>query len=224
MNNPVWMFALLLLLTLPAGAAMGQQETLGEFAPGFGIVYGEGKAENGADSKRLGFTSRRIKDNDRMGSLALVGEEHVNGVPFELLDATLAAEDVRLRYQSVFMEMKRYFPLDDRFHYYWAIRGGYSRITGTVDPGGGQAVRTFEVDQVAPLALLALPLAIENPGFLLLAVADGTSLGLTWDIVPERLWLDFQFGAVMTPRYRDASLVLEELTIITQTLQLLLVF
>ncbi len=207
-----------------AGTARAQALSDETFAPGFGIVYGEGRTENGAKTQRLGFSSRRLQENTRIGSLTLVGEEHFDGIPFALLDPTLSRDDVELRYQSLFMEMKRYFPLGGAFHLYWGLRGGVSRIRGRIrDPAGGPA-REFEADLVGPLALLAVPLALENPGFLLLALADGTSAGLTADLVPNRIWLDYQLSATLIPNHRDARIAIEERTLVTQTLQLLIVF
>jgi len=58
----------------------------------------------------------------------------------------------------------------------------------------------------------------------MLAFLDGTSAGLTVDIVPQRIWLDYQIGAVLIPNYRNAYVAIEERTNITQTLQLLIVF
>jgi hypothetical protein len=165
-----------------------------------------------------------LREEDRIGSLALIGEEHFDGVPFHVLDAGLSREDVEIRYQSLFVEIKRYLPLGGIFNFYWGLRGGVSRLRGRIRPGGGQPTTEFEADLVAPLALLAVPLAFENPGFLLLAFLDGTSLGLTLDLVPGRLWLDYQLGAVLIPNHRDAFVAIEDRTIVTQTLQLLLVF
>lgn len=195
-----------------------------DFAPGFGLIYGDGKTDNGASIKKIGFTSRRMRENDHIGSLALIGEEHTNGIPYGLLGSGLEGAEVELRYQSLYMEIKRYFPISEQFYYYWGMRGGYSRVRGKILPGGGQPAREFRKEMVAPLALLALPLAIENPGFLLLAFLDGTSAGLTFDVVPNRIWLDYQLGTVLVPRYRDSDIVLDNLTIVTQTLQLAIVF
>jgi len=218
-------FATLMLLLGLWGTPTGlwaQSDPESNWAPGFGLLYGEGQTENGADLVRIGFSSRRIKEQERIGSLALIGERHENGIPFQMLDST-PAEAVTLKYQSLFFEMKRYLPIGGIFHYYWGLRGGYTRITGTVDRGGGD-ISTFEKDQIAPLALLALPLALENPGFLLLAFMDGTSFGLTLDIVPNRLWLDFNVAAVVLPHYRDTTLTLEDRFLVSQSVQLLLVF
>ena len=193
-----------------------------EIAPGFGFVYGEGKTSQDGRVTRGGFTSRRLTDNDRVGSLALLAEQHEDGLRFTSLTENLTEDQVSIRYQSVYLEMKRYLPFYEGITYYWGIRGGYSRIRGEETSSGER--RKFEEDLFAPLAILALPLMIENPGFLLLAFTDGTSVGMTVDIVPERIWLDYQISAVMVPRYRNAVIALDDLTMITQVLQLMIVF
>ena len=195
-----------------------------DYAPGFGLLYGEGRTEEGANSQRFGITSRRIKDKDRVGSLALVYEEHENGLPIDLLNTGLTKNDVSLRYRSLFAELKRYFPLGGNIYMFWGLRGGFSRIDGRVEPGGGEAPQNFEQDQLAPLWLLALPLALEHPGFLLLAFVDGAAVGLAVDILPERMWLEYQIGAALIPNYRDQYFAVDNPTLITQTLQLLLAF
>ena len=203
-----------------AGSASAQVDVV--FTPGFGFIYGEGRTENGAETTRFGFSSRRLQDNDQIGSLALVGEKHDNGVPFEVVDKGLAADAVKLEYRTLYVELKRYFALGANFHLYWGIRGGVTRITGTIDRG--QSVETFEEEQFAPLILLALPLALENPGFFLLALVDGTSAGLTFDLVPGRVWLDYQVGATLIPRHRGPAIAIDEPFVVTQTLQLVVVF
>ena len=87
-----------------------------DFAPGFGFVIGEGRTQNDATIRRYGFTSRRMQDDQRSGSLALIYEEHVDGLEFDLLDPILSEEDVELRYQSIFAELKRQC-LRTRFEY-----------------------------------------------------------------------------------------------------------
>ncbi len=211
----------ILLAVHPGREAWGQATGGGDFAPGFGIVYGRGETEDGGQLTRFGFTSRRMKEGKHVGSAALVGEEH-SGVPNELLDAGLAPEDLSLRYQALFVEIKRYFPIGGGFHYYWGVRGGFSRVSGTVtDPAGTES---FESDLVAPLGLLALPLALENPGFLVLAFLDGASFGLTLEIVPKRIWLDFQVGSALLPAYRDARVVVEQPLVLSSVLQVAVVF
>lgn len=214
--------AFALLLAVPGWAAAQFSEK--DFAPGFGLIYGEGRTQEGASSKRFGFSSRRLKDKDRTGSLAIVYEEHTDGLPFDLIDNSLSEDDVKLRYRSLFAEMKRYFPLGGSFNIFWGLRGGFTRIDGTVDPGGGQPERKLESDQVAPLWMLAIPLALEHPGFLLLAFIDGAALGLSLDLVPERMWLEYQIGAALIPNHRDEFVAVDDLTLVTQTLQLVLVF
>ena len=201
---------------------VAQDSAPSDLAPGFGLIYGEGKNQYGGRISRVGFTSRRLSDGGRIGSLALMAEQHDNGIRYTALDESLTEDKVTLRYQAAYLEMKRYLPFAGVINYYWGVRGGYTRITG-VDTSSGEN-REFKVDQLAPLALLAIPLMIENPGFLLLAFMDGTSTGMTVDIIPERIWLDYQIGAVLLPRYRDSVLVIEDLTLITQTLKLVMVF
>ena len=53
---------------------------------------------------------------------------------------------------------------------------------------------------------------------------NSTSFGLTADIVPNRIWLDYSIGAVLVPRFRDAQVAVDEPLTITQTLQLAVVF
>lgn len=217
-----WVLAGILGVLAAPGMA-GAQIAERDYATGFGLLYGEGRTQEGANSKRFGFTTRRIKDKDRIGSLALIYEEHENGVPFDLLDQSLTKESVQLRYRSVYAELKRYFPFAGNVLLFWGLRGGFSRIDGTVSPPD-QEPREFESDQVAPLWLLALPLALEHPGFLLLAFLDGAAVGMTLDLLPERMWLEYQIGATLIPNHRDEFFVVDELTIITQTVQLVLVF
>lgn len=213
----------ILLAVHPGREARGQAAGGKDFAPGFGIVYGQGETEDGGQLTRFGFTSRRMKEGKHVGSAALVAEEH-SGVPNELLDAGLAPEDVSLRYQALFVEIKRYFPIGGGFHYYWGVRGGFSRVSGTVTDPASETQESFESDLVAPLGLLALPLALENPGFLVLAFLDGASFGLTLEIVPKRIWLDFQVGSAFLPAYRDARVVVEQPLVLSSVLQVAVVF
>ncbi len=194
-----------------------------DFAPGFGLLMGQGETDDGGATRRFGFTSRRLRENERIGSLALVAEEIVDGVPFGVLSDTVVEDDVKLRIQSVFAEMKRYFEVSTGFLYYWGLRGGYTRLEGEVKTSNGET-KKFRKDSVAPLALLALPLALENPAFLLLAFADGASMGMVLDITPQRVWLDLQIGASILPRYRDSLVTVEEPFLLTRTLQLVIVF
>lgn len=198
------------------------QKRIADFSPGLGLVYGEGKTEHGGESVRAGLTSRRLQDDDRIGSMALMVEQHKGGTKFSVLDPTIEEQDVTLLYQSVYLEMKRFLPFANNIHYYWGVRGGYSRILGEVTVEGQQ--QNFKAEQLAPAALIALPMAFEHPGFLLLAFMDGTSAGLTVDIIPERIWLEYQISALLVPRYRDSRIVLEDLTVVTQVLQLAIVF
>lgn len=215
---------LLLIAALAAGPLRAQQRPDdGSARPGLGIVAGEGRTENGATLRRYGFTSRRLRDDDRIGSLSLLYEEHTDGLEFSLLDESLSRDDVRLRYQSIYAEVKRYFPLPGPFLSYWGLRGGYSRVQGRIDRGPGRS-EEFEAASVAPLYLLALPFALEHPGFLLLAFTDGASVGATVDLVPDHVWLDVEVGAVVLPRHRDDSVVLEKLIGVTRTVQLVAVF
>lgn len=206
----------------PAGAQLLERD----YAVGFGVFFGEGRTDEGTRSKRFGFTSRRIKDKDRMGSLALVYEEHTNGLPHDLLEvsgANLQEENLELRYRSLFAEIKRYFPMGGAFHLFWGLRGGYSRIDVRAEPDG-QTPTENKAEQLAPLWMLALPLALEHPGFLLLAFLDGASFGMALDVVPERLWVEYQIGAALIPSYRDQYVAVDDLTLVTQTLSLVLVF
>jgi len=216
--------AVVAALAAPAAApaqGFGQREA--DFAPGFGLVLGQGETADGGAGRTLGFTSRRLKDNERIGSLALMAAEYEGGIPFRALSAAVAEDDVHLRVQSVHAELRRYFPLGGNILYYWALRGGYTRLEGEVTTADGRTHRV-ERDQVAPLALLAVPLALENPAFLMLAFLDGTSLGLTVDVIAERLWFDLGVGAQVLPRFRDNRIVVEEPFLLTRTLQMVLVF
>ena len=213
--------AALWLLHAPGGTAA--QESSPDFAPGFGLIYGEGRTEEDTNAVRYGFTSRRLSQDDKAGSIAFLFEEHFNGIPFSILDPSVTKDGVELRYQSLFVEIKRYFPLGGNFHFYWGLRGGFTRITGKIRRNGQETAK-FETTQIAPLALLALPLAFEHPGFLLLAFVEGTSIGLTFDIIPNRLWLDFQTTASLIPDHRDELIAIDQPAIVTQILQLALVF
>ena len=64
----------------------------------------------------------------------------------------------------------------------------------------------------------------EHPGFLLLAFLDGGSVGITYDIVPDRFWLEYQLSAALIPNHRDQFVAVDDLTLTTQTVQLVLVF
>jgi len=211
-----------LLLALSTHARGQAQPSAPTGPPGLGILVGEGRTANGATLRRAGFTTGRLSDGGRIGSLALVAEEHVNGVPFDLLDAGVASDDVTLRYQSVALSLKNYRAILPRTLLYWGVRGGYSRVVGRVERNG--TTEEFVAESVAPLGLLALPLALEHPGFLMLAFLDGTAAGITFDLVPDHMWLDFQVDATLLPQYRDANIVLDERFSITRTLQLVLTF
>ena len=220
------LFPMVLALALlgPASAFGQFKSRITDPAPGFGIVYGEGMTEHEGETRRFGFTTRRLKDELRVGSLALLYEEYEDGLDFVLQDHDLSKDDVELRYQSIFVELKRYFPFGGPAWYYWGIRAGYTRVQGKIRPADRESRRKFTAVSAAPLALLALPFILEHPGFILIAAVDGTSLGAIVDIAPERVWLDFQISATVLPRHRDRSLILEDLLIVTQTLQLVIAF
>ena len=214
-----------------AWALFGSADAFGQIgrritdpAPGFGIIYGEGVTEHDGATRRFGFTTRRLKDELRVGSLALLYEEYEDGLDFVLLDDDLSKEDVELRYQSIFVELKRYFPFGGPVWYYWGMRAGYTRVQGKIRPSDRESRREFTAVSAAPLALLTLPFLLEHPGFILIAAVDGTSLGAIVDIAPDRMWLDFQISATVLPRYRDRSVILEDLLIVTQTVQLVIAF
>ncbi len=174
---------------------------------GFGIVAASGVTDNGATVRRLGFTSRRLRDGGRLGSLALVAEEQHNGFAVTRLNPSLRAEDVDLTYQALYVELRRFFPLAGHVLYFWSLRGGITRLSGSVNSGG--VSRNFQQDQVAPLLPLAVPLALENPGFLLLGLLEGASLGLSLDLVQDRIWLELQESTALVPRLRTADIAVD---------------
>jgi hypothetical protein len=193
-------------------------------APGFGIILGAGTAEFDAPVRKAGFTSRRLQDGGRSGALTLMAEEYTDGVRFARLDPTVRKEDVHLDYQALYLELKRYFPLFGPVTYFWGLRGGATRITGRTDRPSGEKNQKFQQDQVAPLWFLALPLALENPGFLLLGLVEGGSAGAAVDLVPNRIWLELQVSAAVVPRHRDAFIAIETPFVITRTLSLSMAF
>ena len=210
---------------LAAGPAQAQGRPLEtEFSPGFGVVIGQGQTENGAIARRFGFTSRRLQDGDRMGSMALLYEEHRDGLDYDLLDESVRKKDVSLHFQTLYLELKRYFPTGGPLLLYWGLRGGYTRVEGRVNRGPGEKDDTFQADSVAPLWWLALPFVLEHPGFILLAGVDGSSVGITFDIVPEHVWLDLSLGTVVLPEHRDHVIALQDRFTATGMLQLVVVF
>ena len=216
-----WAAAVLCAL-LAGGAAQVSAQIPTDLS--FGLLAGEGLNDRDARVQRYGLTSSRLSDNDRQGSLALVWETHDGGVDFARLDQRVAEQDVSLRYESLQVELKRYFPIGGRGRYYWGFRGGYSRIIGHVrDPDTGRE-RVVEAAQIAPLAVLAVPLALENMGFLLVGLIEGGSVGVVIDIVERKLWLDFQLGGALLPRFRNELLVLDRPYALAGTLQLAWVF
>ncbi|HEX7929170.1 MAG TPA: hypothetical protein VF678_16360, partial [bacterium] len=164
------------------------------------------------------FTTRRIQDGNRAGSLSLVAERYEDGVPFELVDTGLRKKDVRLEYEALYVELKRYIPVWGPFNTFWGLRGGATRITGTVKQPGKD--REFHEDQAAPLWFLALPLAMENPGFLLLALVEGGSAGVSFDLVPNKVWIEAQVTAAMVPGHRDRFLAIDTPFVMTRTLSI----
>lgn len=207
----------LLLLLHPAGSARAADASS---PPGFGIIVGGGLGELGAEVRKGGVTSRRLEDGSRSGTLTLMGETYRNGVPVEVLGPSLNEKDVSIEYQALYLELKRYFPLWGPAHAFWGLRGGATRVTGKVDRGPGTKERTFQQDQVAPLWFLALPLALEHPGFLLLGFVEGSSAGLSWDLIPRHVWLEAQISAVLVPRYRDKLVAIDTPFVVTRTLTL----
>lgn len=205
--------AFILSAQLP-GSALATASSL----PGFGIIFGGGTGELGTQVRKAGFTSRRLEDGGRSGALTLMGETYRDGVPLELLDPALRAKNVSTEYQALYLELKRYFPLWGPAHAFWGLRGGATRITGVVDRGAGTKKRTFQEDQVAPLWFLALPLALEHPGFLLLGLVEGASAGVSWDLYPNRLWVEAQISAAMIPRHRDKFAAIDTPFVVTRTL------
>jgi hypothetical protein len=194
-----------------------------EEAPGFGIVVAGGVAGEDAELRRAGFSSRRLKDGDRMGVLTLQAEEHKGSLAVERLDPALAPDGAKITYQSVYLELKNYSAIRGPLLAFWGLRGGATRVSGRVTPPGA-APREFERDQVAPLWFLALPLVLEHPGFLLLGLLDGASAGLALDIVPRRIWIEAQVGAALVPRYHDASILLDQPFVLTRAVSLTMAF
>jgi hypothetical protein len=189
-------------------------------APGFGIILGGGNGELDAVVRKAGFTSRRLEDGGRSGALTLLAESYQDGVPFELVDTSLRKQDVHLEYQALYVELKRYFPLWSNLHTFWGLRGGATRITGTVERGAGKKDEAFQDNQVAPLWFLAVPLALENPGFLLLGLVEGGSVGLAWDLIPRHLWLEAQVSAAMVPGHRDKFIAVDIPFVVTRTVSI----
>lgn len=186
--------------------------------PGFGIIVGGGLGELGAEVRKVGFTSRRLEDGGRSGALTLMGETYRNGVPVEVLDPSLSRKDVTIEYQALYLELKRYFPLWGPAHVFWGLRGGATRITSTVARGPGAKDHTFQDDQIAPLWFLALPLALEHPGFLLLGFLEGGSAGLSWDLLPQHVWMEAQISAALVPRHRDKFVAIDVPFVVTRTI------
>lgn len=200
------------------------QRTIEDPSPGFGLVIGQGYSENDTIARRYGFTSRRLEDDDRLGSLGLMYEEHRNGIDYKLYDDDLEEKDVELRFQTLYVELKRYFPVSGPFHVYWGLRGGYTRVEGKINRGPGEKDDEFTADSVAPLWFLAIPFLLEHPGFLLLAAIDGSSAGITLDIVEDHVWLDLNMGTVILPLYRDSVIELEDRFTTSVMLQLVAAF
>jgi hypothetical protein len=117
------------------------------------------------------------------------------------------------------VELKRYFPLWGGFHTFWGLRGGATRITGTVNRTGAKD-RDIQEDQFAPLWFLAVPLAMENPGFLLLGLVEGGSVGMSWDLIPKHIWVEAQVTAAMVPHHRDKFFAIDTPFVVTRTLSI----
>ena len=215
---------ILLAAALASASGAGAQQRPSDPSPGFGIVIGQGLTANDTIARRFGFTSRRLQDGDRLGSLALLYEEHYNGIGYRLYDDSVDKKDVSLHFQSLYLELKRYFPFGGLFHLYWGLRGGYTRVEGTIERGKGEKDETFREDSVGPLWFLALPFVLEHPGFLLLGGVDGTSAGITLDLMPDHVWLDLGLGTVILPEHRDRMLAFKSRFVATGMLQLVVVF
>jgi hypothetical protein len=211
-------------LALVAGAPGTFAQTHGEqdFAPGLGFTYGEGGTDNGGKVSRYGLTSRRMQDGERIGSLGLMYQEFDNGLSFDKLHSGISDEDVKLRYRSLYGELKRYFPVNGSMMLYWSLRGGYTRVDGRVKQPGRDD--TFEENSAAPLWFLAVPFMLEHPGFILLALVDGSSLGLTLDLFKDQVWVDMNLGSAVLPQLHTRDIVLNDRFVITGVLQLVVVF
>ena len=215
-----WVVALGLVAS--ASGASAQTHGDADIAPGFGFIYGEGETENGAKVTRYGFTSRRMQDGERIGSLGLMYQEFENGLSFDKLHSGIHDEDVQLRYRSLYVELKRYFPIGGPLFLYWGLRGGYTRVDGHVKQPGPDD--TFEENSAAPLWFLAVPFVLEHPGFLLLALVDGSSLGLTFDLFKDQIWVDISLGSTVLPPLHSRDIVLDERFVLTGVAQLVVVF
>jgi hypothetical protein len=210
----------LTLLAVPLASA---QTRIGDdFAPGLGFIYGQGATENGAPVTRYGLTSRRMQDGERIGSLGLLYQEIDGGLSFGKLHGGIRDEDVQLRYRSVYAELKRYFPIGGPLMLYWGLRGGYTRVDGRVrQPGRDDR---FEENSAAPLWFLAVPFVLEHPGFLLVALVDGSSLGLTFDLFKDQIWVDLSLGSAVLPHVRSRDIDLDQPFVLTGVAQLVVVF
>ena len=215
-------FVIALGLVASASSAVAQTHGEEDAAPGFGFIYGQGGTENGATVARYGFTSRRMRDGERIGSLGLMYQEFDDGLSFDKLHGGIRDEDVQLRYRSLYLELKRYFPVGGPLMLYWGLRGGYTRVDGRVKQPGRDD--TFEENSAAPLWFLAVPFVLEHPGFLLLALVDGSSLGLTFDLFKDQIWVDISLGSTVLPPLRSRDIVLDERFVLTGVAQLVVVF
>jgi hypothetical protein len=212
--------ALLLFCAVPFTGTPAQ--TGGDFAPGFGFILGQGETENGALVRRYGFTTRRMEDGGRIGSLGLIYQEFENGLAFDKLQDGVRDEDVELRYRSLYAELKRYFPLGGALHIYWGLRGGFTRVDGRVRREGKD--EKIEEDSIAPLWFLAVPFVLEHPGFLMLALVDGASLGLTFDLFQDQIWADLSLSTSVLPDVHTSAIALDPRFALTGVLQLVVVF
>lgn len=218
------MLGLGLMLLLMLGAQARETWAQVTVAASLGLLAGNGTNDGDGSVERFGIITSRLQDQLHMGSLALVYEDHEGGLDFTILDDRILDEDVTLNYKSLHVELKRYFPIAGRFLYYWGLRGGISKIEGRIKEPDSEEFRRFETNLFAPLAILAVPLALENPGFLLIGLVDGSSAGLVFDIVPRKIWLDLQLGATLLPQYRDKSIAVDRRFFLATTLQLVWIF
>ena len=213
----------LLMLALvgawPAAGWSAEEQSL----PGLGFFGGLVEAGDNGEGERFGLNTRRIRDQDRTGSLALVGERINGGVKFKTLSPDVSRESVEVQLRSVHLELKRYFDYFWRFSYYWGLRGGYSELSGTVRPEGMEPSE-FRTYSFAPLALLALPFMLEDPGFIMLALVDGASAGLIFDLAPQHVWLDFQLGAIVLPSHQDRYVAISQNLLLTRAASLVVAF
>ncbi|HUJ75266.1 MAG TPA: hypothetical protein VL359_10425 [bacterium] len=214
--------ALAVLAGLLLLAAAAHAQGLPDENPGLGIEVAQGLVNDSAELQRIGFSTHRLRDKDRLGSLALLYETFHNGTPFHLLQPGAGNGNPDITSESLYLELKRFISLGGPFYTFWGLRGGYTQVHGKVQLATGQ--HSFHAEQVAPLWYLGLPLALEHPGFLLVSLVDGASAGLAVDIQQDRIWLEYQLGTELVPPYRDDALVIDTSYIVTQAVTLNITF